>query len=175
MNGGRSEGTAWPLVLHELMSAVGPPRDLKMSVNVIEETDALDLVSTDDRQGRWARLPRNVQQLWLSMLVARCRALRELPSATSGAKVKEILGRYPPWAKAHAPGHVNGMQVKHGPMRGSWAQDACDYWSALDDLLGEELAVANRRSLALRAVTREPSRPRVTEPALYARALPLAA
>jgi len=63
-----SDGTAWPFVLHELMSAVGSPRDLKTSINVIEETEALDDVSTDDWLTRWARLPKNAQQLWLSML-----------------------------------------------------------------------------------------------------------
>ena len=142
MSDAPSERTAWPLVLHELMSVVGPPRDLKTSVAVIEEVDALDGVSTDDRQARWVRLPKNVQQLWLSMLVARGRGLKELPSASeSWMRVKGILSRFPPWAKTHVPGHVNGMQVKHGPMRGSWTLDARDYWSALDDLLGEERTV----------------------------------
>jgi hypothetical protein len=64
----------------------------------------------------------------------------ELPSTgdATKARVKEIIGRYPPWAKAHSPGHVNGMQVKRAPVHGSWAHDARDGWKALDDLLGEE-------------------------------------
>jgi hypothetical protein len=140
LNGAPSDGTTWPLVLHELMGALGLPRMLDTSVDVIEETDALDAVGSPDRQAQWARLPRNAQQAWLSMLVARTRALKELPSTgdATKARVKEIIGRYPPWAKAHGPGHVNGMQIKHAPVNGSWARDAQDGWKILDDLLGEE-------------------------------------
>ena len=141
LNRAPSDSTAWPLVLHELMETLGPPKTLDTGVDVIEETDALDAVGTPSRQAQWARLPRNAQQAWLSVLVARTRSLKEVPSASAGtkAKVKEIIGRYPPWAKAHTPGHVNGMQVKHVPMHGSWAQDGQSYWGILDDLLGEEL------------------------------------
>jgi len=135
-----SPATAWPLVLHELMETVGPPRDFETTVATIEEIDALDEASTGERQELWRRLPRHVQQLWLSMLVARTRVLKEAPSWTETKdRLKEINGRYPPWAKAHTPGHVNGMQLKHEPMQGSWAQDARHYWDALADLLGEEL------------------------------------
>ena len=137
-----SSTTAWPLVLHGLMETVGPPRDHGTSVATVEEIDGLDEVSTDDRQQQWVRLPKHVQQLWLSMLVARTRVLKESPSWTETKdRLKAITGRYPPWAKAHTPGHVNGMQLKHMPMQGSWAQDAQHLWDALADLLGEERVV----------------------------------
>jgi hypothetical protein len=138
-----SAATPWALVLHELMDAIGPPRSLETSVGVIEEADALDEVATDERQEQWARLPRSIQQLWLSMLVARTRALKDLQSATPEvkARVKVIIGRYPGWAKEHAPGHVNGLQVKHVPEHASWAQDAHHQWDALNGLLGEDLVV----------------------------------
>jgi hypothetical protein len=135
--------TEWPLVLHALMETLGPPRSLETSVNVVEEADALDDIAGDGKRELWVRLPKNTQQLWLSVLVARTRALKELPSATPEmkARVKEIIGRYPPWAKEHAPGHVNGMQIKHGPVLGSWAQDARHLWGALTDSLGDEVVV----------------------------------
>jgi hypothetical protein len=125
------------------METLGPPRSLETSVNVVEEADALDDIAGDGKRELWVRLPKNTQQLWLSVLVARTRALKELPSATPEmkARVKEIIGRYPPWAKEHAPGHVNGMQVKHGPVRGSWAQDARHLWGALTASLGDEVVV----------------------------------
>ena len=141
LNGAPSSSTAWPLVLHELMTDLGPPRSLDTTVDVIEETDALDAVGTPERQALWSRLPRSAQQAWLSVLVARTRALREHPSPSEAtkAKVKEIIGRYPPWAKTYNPGHVNGMQVKHAPAHGSWLQDSRLHWAALNDLLGVEL------------------------------------
>jgi len=137
-----SPATVWPLVLHDLMETVGPPRDQETSVATIEEIDALEEVVTDERQEQWVRLPKHVQQLWLSMLVARTRVLKESPSWTETKdRVKEINGRYLSWAKEHSPGHVNGVQLRHAPMHGSWAQDARHYWGALADLLGEELVV----------------------------------
>jgi hypothetical protein len=143
MSAAPSTATASAFVLHELMETVGPPRSLEASVGIIDEVDALNDVATDDKQALWARLTKNTQQLWLSMLVARTRALKNLASVTPEMKsrVKVIISRYPPWAKEHAPGHVNGMQAKHEPMNGSWAQDARDDWDALNRLLGEEPVV----------------------------------
>jgi hypothetical protein len=128
------------VVLDELMQALGPPRDLDAGVEVVEETDALDAIGTPEVQEKWALLPRNAQQAWLSTLVARTRALKELPTASEATRerIKQIIGRYPPWAKEHVPGHVNGMQVKHAPAHGSWARDARACWRALDELLGEQ-------------------------------------
>jgi hypothetical protein len=53
------------------METLGPPRSLEASVNVIEEADGLDDIADDDKRELWVRLPKNTQQLWLSMLVAR--------------------------------------------------------------------------------------------------------
>jgi hypothetical protein len=138
-----SGSTSWTLVVRDLMERVGPIRSLETTIGVIEELDALDEVATEKDRELWARLPKNAQQVWLSVLVARTRALKELPSATPEmkARVKVIIGRYPPWAKEHAPGHVNGMQVKHEPVRGSWAQDARNLWGTLAELLGDEVVV----------------------------------
>jgi hypothetical protein len=38
LNGAPSGSTAWPLVLHDLMGTLGPPRTLDTTVDVIEET-----------------------------------------------------------------------------------------------------------------------------------------
>ncbi|MGH7298516.1 MAG: hypothetical protein ACRELB_26485, partial [Polyangiaceae bacterium] len=139
-----SDTTAWPLVLHQIMETVGPPRAIDASVEAIEEVEALDAVATDDLRDLWARLPKHVQQLWLSMLVARTRALRESASAPRETldRAKIVVARYPAWAKKHVPGHVNGLQLKHAPLRGSWAQDGRDHWDALCQLLGDEGGVA---------------------------------
>lgn len=139
-----STSSAWPLVLSELMAVVGVPRDLSTAVGVVEEFDGLDDVATPERQEAWARLPRQVQQLWLAMLVARTRLLRERTASAAPetqARAKEIIGRYPPWAKRYAPGHVNGMQKTHAPMHGLWDTDARGYWEELFELLGDELEV----------------------------------
>jgi hypothetical protein len=91
-----------------MMETVGPPRAIDASVEAIEEVEALDAVATDELRDLWARLPKHGQQLWLSMLVARTRALRESASAPRETldRAKIVVARYPAWAKKHVPGHV---------------------------------------------------------------------
>jgi hypothetical protein len=74
------------------------------------------------------------------MLVARTRALKELPWSTrrNASRVEQIIRRYPGWAGVHSPGYVNGMQRKHQAQHGSWADDARHFWQALGRLLGDE-------------------------------------
>ncbi len=132
---------AWPLVLDQLMQALGPPRPLDTTLDVIDELEALDAIGTPEAQERWTLLPRTAGQAWLSLLVARTRALKELPSTTfegSRERVRQIIGRYPPWAKQHTPGHVNGLQTRHAPSHGSWTRDASAWWTTLQKLLDEQ-------------------------------------
>jgi hypothetical protein len=116
------------------MDELGPPRDL--NADALGETDALDAVGQADALERWAQLPREDQRLWLAMLVARTRALRERPlGADLRDRTRDIISRYPPWAKQHQPGHVNGMRAEHRPIGGTWAEDARRYWDALSRAL----------------------------------------
>ena len=54
LNGEPSDSTAWPLILHELMEALGPPRPLDSSIDFIEEADALDALGSPDRSASLA-------------------------------------------------------------------------------------------------------------------------
>ncbi len=56
-----SAQAAWPLVLHDLMEMLGPPRSLDTSVGVVEEIEALDGIASDARQepGRGCRSTRS--------------------------------------------------------------------------------------------------------------------
>jgi hypothetical protein len=139
----------WALVLHELMTLVGPPRDLDNSVAFIDELEALDVVGSPEHQAQWVRLPRDVQQLWLTMLVARTRAMRDNPaSGRVREKLKAVRAVYPTWAGKHVPGHVNGLQLKHEPAHGSWVNDGQDAWHALEDRVGHEAPAVAPKGLA---------------------------
>ena len=62
----------WGVLLHEMMSLLGPPDvDLNDSVALLEELDALDAIATPERQKLWVRFPIEAQKRWLSHLVAR--------------------------------------------------------------------------------------------------------
>jgi hypothetical protein len=135
-------GAALGSLLHEMMCLLGPPDvDLNDSVALLEELDALDEIATPERQKLWVRFPIEVQKRWLSHLVARTRAIREHPSSGGVRdRLKTIRGVYPDWARQYVPGHINGLQLKHLPIHGTWAKDAEDHWQALGDALGSDFA-----------------------------------
>jgi len=136
----------WPVHLHEMMCLLGPREaDLDDAVALVEELDALDEVATPERQTLWVRFPIEVQKHWLSHLVARTRAMREHPSSRGVIdRIKEIRAVYPEWARAYVPGHINGLQLKHTPTRGTWADDADDHWRALVAVVGHEVPTARK-------------------------------
>jgi len=143
---GPSAQRPWGINLHEMMSILGPlDVDLNDSFALLDELDALDAVATDERQKLWVRFPIEVQKLWLSHLVARTRAIREHPASDAMMdRLKKIRSVYPQWARDYVPGHVNGLQLKHAPLRATWANDADDHWRALTDVVGSELPTARR-------------------------------
>ncbi len=158
----------WPITLHELMCLLGPREtDLDDAVALVEELDALDEVATRERQLQWVRFPIEVQKHWLSHLVARTRAMRDHPSSEGVLdRLKKIRAVYPQWAREFVPGHVNGLQLKHMPINGSWADDADEHWQALVEIVGQEVPQARKvpptRKKKERAVVEE--EPAVVEP-----------
>jgi hypothetical protein len=132
----------WGVNLHEMMCLLGPPEvDLNDSVALLDELDALDEIATPERQKLWVRFPIEVQKRWLSHLVARTRAIREHPSSDGVLEhLKRIRAVYPEWARQYVPGHINGLQLKHAPIQGTWAKDAEDHWRALGVALGPDVA-----------------------------------
>jgi hypothetical protein len=106
------------------MEVLGAERDLDLQVH--EEIDALDLVSLEPHVTQWSALPRDVQRLWLGLVVARTRAVKCVAalSEKQRARVRSIISRYPPWATAHQPGHVHGLRLNHDPKDGTWTNDA---------------------------------------------------
>ena len=159
----------WGLNLHEMMSLLGPfDATLNDSFALVDELDALEEVATDERQKLWVRLPIEVQKHWLSHLVARTRAIREHPSSdTATDRLKKIRAVYPQWTRDYVPGHIHGLQLKHAPLRGTWANDAGDHWHALCEVIGQELpktatAAPARKKKERAAVESEPPSPRPT-------------
>ena len=72
--------------------------------------------------------------------MARTRAIREHPSSdTAVDRLKKIRAVYPQWTRDYVPGHIHGLQLKHAPLRGTWANDAGDHWQALCEVIGQEL------------------------------------
>jgi hypothetical protein len=136
----------WPVTLHEMMCILGPREtELGDPFALADELDALDEVATPERQAQWVRFPIEVQKHWLAHLVARTRAMRDHPSSeTVLGRLKRVRAVYPEWAREYVPGHINGLQLKHAPVRETWASDADEHWQALVAALGHELPAARK-------------------------------
>ena len=126
----------WETTLDKLMRVSGAPRDLDVELG--QEIDGLDAVSHEPSIKLWRALPRKVQQLWLTLLAARTRAVRDLRlGAADRGRLRAIMEIARVWAAEHHPGHVHGMNSKHDAETGSWAEDARRHWASLDALLDE--------------------------------------
>jgi hypothetical protein len=126
--------------LNSLMNAMGEPRELSSMVAIIDEVDALELITSDERRAHWPQLSKPMQRVWLAMLVARTRAVKDATMGNPGVReqLKRIILHYPVFAKTHQPGYVNGLQVVHSPEHGSsWREDAAHFWAQLKVFLVE--------------------------------------
>jgi len=113
-------------VLRALLERIGKPRSFSSDVDMIDEMDALDEISSGDERARWDKLSRDHQRLWLTHLVARARHLKDRSAlnASIKARLRDVIVRFPEYASAVRPGHVNGMRIDHEPAQGSWERDA---------------------------------------------------
>jgi hypothetical protein len=126
--------------LQSLVNAMGELRDLSTMVSIIDEVDALELITSDERRAHWPQLSKPVQRVWLAALVARTRAVKDATMGNPGVReqLKRIILHYPVFAKTHQPGYVNGLQVVHSPEHGSsWRDDAAHFWAQLKAFLVE--------------------------------------
>lgn len=126
-------------ILRQLMVVVGEPRDLSSTIGTIDEVDALEAITAPDAMAQWALLSKPLQRSWLSVLVTRTRALKDVPSLSPGLreKIKVIILNFPAFAKQQQPGYVNGLQVAHQPEHGSWLADSVFTWGQLKEMARE--------------------------------------
>lgn len=123
--------------LRDLLDRVGEVPDLTGDVAVIEELETIEGVTDDTTLARWDALGEVVLHAWLTMLVARLRALRERIDLGSPLHVRHklVINRLPAYRTARGmKGFVNGMAKTHGPKFGTWVEDAR---RALVDLRGD--------------------------------------
>lgn len=123
--------------LRDLLDRVGEIPDLTGDVAVIEELEKIEGVSDDATLARWDALGEVVLHSWLTMLVARLRALRERIDVGSRLhqRHKLVINRLPAYRTARGmKAFVNGMAKTHGPEFGTWVEDAR---RALADLRGD--------------------------------------
>jgi hypothetical protein len=120
-------------VLRTLVERAGTPPALTTDIEELEELEALEALTAEDQVKHWHDLSRDDQVSWLSFLVARARALKERVHSDPVRKkrLREAILRFPEFAAAARPGHVNGMRQAHEPLSGSWTRDAHGYLSEL--------------------------------------------
>lgn len=123
--------------LGRLLHDVGEPPSLFDDDDVRAELDKLDAVTSEEKMKRWDALRVDVLTSWLSMLVARGRAVREHidPSSPLRGRLRDVLVRLPTYAARRRTGFINGMTPKHEPARGSWTADATHRLAELRELV----------------------------------------
>lgn len=123
-------------VLVALMQAIGEPRELGNMVNIVDEIDVLEEMTSTERRTQWPMMSKPMQRLWLAMLVARTRAVKDATTTNPGLRerIKAFILHFPAYAKTYQPGYVNGLQVSHNPEHGSWRSDAVQFWAQLKQL-----------------------------------------
>jgi hypothetical protein len=146
--------------LRDLLDRVGEIPDLTGDVAVIEELERIEEVSDDTIRARWDALGDQVLQSWLTMLVARLRALRDRIDVGSSLhqRHKLVINRLPAYRTARAMnGFINGMAKTHAPKFGTWVEDArralADLRGSTDDRIDDpasERPMGKRRSAPLR-------------------------
>jgi hypothetical protein len=161
----RDEQVRQRQILRGLLDRVGAPRALDSDVDQIDELDALTEISEPEERARWDRLPREHARLWLTHLVARARFLRERSAMNPSIKgrLRDVIVRFPEYAAASRPGHVNGMRLEHEPVHGSWDRDARATYAELrafvDEPEDDEEAPSERPSVRKSRAAREPVEP----------------
>lgn len=123
-------------VLLSLINTIGDIRDLNSMINIVDEVDGLEKITSAEYRTQWAMMSKPMQRLWLAMLVARTRAVKDATTTNPGLRerIKAFILHFPAYAKTYQPGYVNGLQVSHNPEHGSWRDDALLFWSQLKQL-----------------------------------------
>ena len=118
--------------------------------------------------------PRQMEtEMSCARLNTRLETVREHPSSDSILdRLKRIRGVYPQWAHEYVLGHINGLQLKHLPIHGTWAKDAADHWQGLGAALRPDSAPRVTRSTPKKK--KEKERPEAgDEPAVVESTWPL--
>ena len=119
--------------LVELMKVLGDVRETSNMIDIVDEVDVLEQVTTPERRAQWAIMSKPMQRAWLSLLVARTRSVKDATINNPGLRerIKVIILHFPAYAKTNHPGYVNGLQVSHSPEGPSWRHDALQFWEQL--------------------------------------------
>lgn len=123
-------------VLLSLMNAIGEIREVNTMVNIVDEVDGLEKITSPEYRTQWTLMSKPMQRAWLTMLVARTRAVKDATTTNPGLRerIKTFILHFPAYAKTYQPGYVNGLQVSHNPEHGSWYQDALLAWNQLKQM-----------------------------------------
>ena len=119
--------------LRALMGELKKPNPPSNQVEMIDEADTLVEVTQRERIDQWRTLPNEMQRTWLTMLVARARAITEAAQAMPGtrSKLQAVFPKLSAYSKEYQPGYVHGLAVGHLPTRGTWLSDALHAWEEL--------------------------------------------
>jgi hypothetical protein len=127
----------WPALLDDLLTRMGAPPVDETAVAIEDEVELLFAATTREQIESWTQLPPDLQQAFVSMLVARLSRLRDsrLLSELQAARLREVVSRLQTYTRTHRTGHINGLALRHRPVAPTWGEDALHYWDELQGRL----------------------------------------
>ncbi|MFI5296682.1 MAG: hypothetical protein ACHREM_01175 [Polyangiales bacterium] len=123
------------VMLATLLRQLGAPRTLAEESQLLAEIEALESIASEDSIRRWEAIPRSLYATWLSMIVVRVRAAREICGAVHQSRMRKVIGDCAAWARDNRPEWVNGLQFAHVPKGTTWDADGRELWDTLQTAL----------------------------------------
>ncbi|MEL6347851.1 MAG: hypothetical protein AAFV53_32395, partial [Myxococcota bacterium] len=139
--------------LRALLDAVKMPNPSEAGTAFIRrEIDVLSAATRSEALGAWLAFPQNVQQALVGLIACRARHLQDerLPgevSALEMATLDSIFQTLSGFSKREQPGFVHGLARSHEPRKGSWRDDAQDWWQKLQGMLPDDPNLNPERAL----------------------------
>jgi hypothetical protein len=122
--------TAWVRDLHDLIAALGPPEQGRLTEDQSQRAANRLLNATTQMEMRWMGFPDSVQHALLAVIGCRARNLQDRMPVD--VELRMALGRMRRFHGARRLPSVRALEDDARPEHGSWEADSARWWKLLD-------------------------------------------
>lgn len=122
--------TAWVRDLNDLLQALGPPEQGRLTEDQAQRAANRLLNATTQMEMRWMGFPDSVQHALLALIGCRARNLQDRMPVD--VELRMALGRMRRFHGARRLPQVKALEDDARPEQGSWELDSARWWKLLD-------------------------------------------